>query len=59
MNIQTLRLGPDDVLVVSVPGAISDAMGAEIKARIHAQIPGVKVLVLSTNITLTVVQKAA
>lgn len=59
MNIQTLRLGPDDVLVVSVPGAISDTMSAEIRRRIHEQIPDVKVLILSTNITLTVVQKAA
>lgn len=59
MDIQTLRFGPDDVLVISVPGETSDAMSAEIKRRIHEQIPGAKVLVLSMNVTLTVVQKAA
>lgn len=48
-------LGPDDVLVVSVPGLLSKAHQEIIMSRFKGVFPGHKVLILSDGITLSIV----
>lgn len=59
MNIQTLRLEPGDVIVVSVPERISQEFADGVKQRLTEQLGDYKVVVLGAGLSLTVVHRAA
>jgi hypothetical protein len=58
--VERLRLGPDDVLVVSVPGPVSTELADRVLAVFRAQCGAdARIIVLDDRITLRVVAPPA
>lgn len=59
INVKRLELRPDDTLLVAVPDWLDPADFERIREAVEENLPDVNVLVITSNVELTVLAPAA